>query len=81
LPAASWSGRSWVEVAFRVAAAIGILIVEVLNTALKQAAERVSLNLHPLAKRAKDMASAAVLLAVMRCAGVWCAALWMHWQP
>jgi diacylglycerol kinase (ATP) len=36
----------------------------------------VSLELHDLSKHAKDMASAAVMLSVLLCGGVWFAALW-----
>lgn len=42
----------------------GILVVELLNTALEAVVDLASPGLHPLAKRAKDVASAAVFVAL-----------------
>ena len=53
-----------------------VLIVELLNSGIEAAIDRVSYELHDLSKRAKDLASAAVLLSLLLCAGVWTAALW-----
>ncbi|MCW7541497.1 diacylglycerol kinase [Aquabacterium sp. A7-Y] len=76
LPLAFWLGRSWVEVALLAGSVMLVLIVELLNSAVEAAIDRVSLELHELSKRAKDMGSAAVLLAVLLCSGVWLGALW-----
>ena len=48
-----------------------VLIVELVNSAVESAVDRVSLDIHPLAKRAKDIASAAVLLALINVPVVW----------
>jgi len=48
-----------------------VLIVELLNSALEAAVDHTSLERHPLAKRAKDVASAAVLLSIMNALAVW----------
>ena len=48
-----------------------VLIVELLNSAVEAVVDRVSVELHPLAKRAKDIASAAVFLSLLMCAGLW----------
>ncbi len=48
-----------------------ILIIELLNSALEATLDRVSLEQHPLTKRAKDFGSAAVLLALCWCTLVW----------
>ncbi|MNC87784.1 Diacylglycerol kinase [compost metagenome] len=48
-----------------------VLIVELVNSAVESAVDRVSLEIHPLAKRAKDVASAAVLLALINVPVVW----------
>jgi diacylglycerol kinase (ATP) len=53
-----------------------LLIVELLNSSIEAVVDRVSYELHPLSKRAKDIASAAVFLAVSLCALIWLAALW-----
>jgi diacylglycerol kinase (ATP) len=76
LPLSFWVGRSWVEVVLLIAAVMQLLIVELLNSAIEAAIDRVSFELHDLSKRAKDLASAAVLLSLLLCAGVWLVALW-----
>ncbi len=48
-----------------------VLIVELLNSAVEATVDRISLELHPLAKRAKDMGSAAVFLSLANLALVW----------
>jgi diacylglycerol kinase (ATP) len=48
-----------------------VLIVEVLNSALEALVDLASPQFHELAKRAKDMGSAAVFLSLWLCAGVW----------
>ena len=57
--------------ALMIASVLLVLIVELLNSALETAVDRVSLEIHPLAKRAKDMASAAILLSLINWAAVW----------
>ena len=78
LPAAFWVGHSWVEVALLVGSVLLVLIVELLNSGIEAAIDRVSFEWHDLSKRAKDLASAAVFLSLMLCAGIWLAALWQH---
>lgn len=79
LPAALWLGTTWVERALLIGTVVLVLTVEMLNSALEAAVDRVSLDLHPLAGRAKDMGSAAVLLALLLCGGTWAAAIWARW--
>jgi diacylglycerol kinase (ATP) len=57
--------------AMMTASVLLVLIVELLNSAIESAIDRVSLEIHPLAKRAKDIASAAVLLALLNVPLVW----------
>ena len=76
LPAAFWLGRGWVEISLLVASVVLVLIVELLNTGLESAIDRVGPEWHELSKRAKDMGSAAVLLTLLLCIGVWSAAVW-----
>jgi diacylglycerol kinase (ATP) len=54
------------------------LIVELLNSGIEATIDRVSLELHDLSKRAKDLASAAVFLSLLTCGGIWLAAVWQH---
>lgn len=76
LPLAFWVGRSWVEVAVLAGAVMLVLIVELLNSGIETAIDRVSLDLHHLSKRAKDLGSAAVFLSVLTCSCIWLAALY-----
>jgi diacylglycerol kinase (ATP) len=71
LPASLWLGRSAIEVAVLVATVLLVLIVELLNSAIEAVVDRVSFDWHDLSKRAKDIASAAVFLSLLLCAGVW----------
>ncbi|HPW30341.1 MAG TPA: diacylglycerol kinase [Rhodoferax sp.] len=75
LPAAFWLGKTWLEVAVLCASVVLVLIVELLNTAIETAIDRIGPEWHDLSKRAKDMGSAAVLLSLLLCAGIWAAAL------
>lgn len=78
LPAAFWIGRDWVEAALLLGSVVLVLIVELLNSGVEATVDRVSFELHDLSKRAKDLASAAVFLALLLCAGIWVAALWQR---
>ena len=62
-PLATWLGQSGVERALLVSSMLGVLIVEVLNSALEAVVDRWGPEHHELAGRAKDMGSAAVFLA------------------
>jgi diacylglycerol kinase (ATP) len=76
LPAAFWLGRTWVETALLAASVVLVMVVELLNTAVETAIDRIGPEWHDLSKRAKDMGSAAVLLSLLVCAGIWTAALY-----
>ncbi len=76
IPAAFWLGRTWVEVALLAASVILVMVVELLNTGIETAIDRIGPEWHDLSKRAKDMGSAAVLLSLLVWGGVWIAALW-----
>ena len=78
LPLAFWVGRSWLEVAVLLASVLQVLIVELLNSGIEAAIDRISLDIHDLSRRAKDLASAAVFLSLLLCAVVWGAALWQR---
>ena len=71
IPLALYLGKTGVERALMVAAVLGVLMVELLNSALEAAVDRISLEHHTLIKRAKDMGSAAVMLALVNAVVVW----------
>ncbi len=80
LPLSLWLGRSWIEVAVLAGTVVLVMIVELLNTAVEAAIDRIGPEWHDLSKRAKDMGSAAVLLSLLLCAGTWLAALWQRFM-
>jgi diacylglycerol kinase (ATP) len=71
LPTACLLPASGVGKALMVASVILVLIVELLNSAVEATVDRISLENHRLAKRAKDIGSAAVLIALINVACVW----------
>lgn len=75
LPASLWLGQGWVEVALLAGSVVGVLIVELLNSGIETAIDRFGGEWHPLSKRAKDLGSAAVLLALLLAGAIWAAAL------
>jgi diacylglycerol kinase (ATP) len=77
-PLAFWLGNDWVQVALLLGSLLVVLIVELLNSAIEAVVDRVSFEMHHLSKRAKDIASAAVMLALLLAAGIWAAAVWQH---
>lgn len=76
LPLAFWLGRTWVEVALLAGSLVMVMVVELLNSGIESAIDRIGPEWHDLSKRAKDMGSAAVLLSLLVCGGIWLAALW-----
>jgi len=69
-------GTNPVDRALLIGVLLIVLIVEVLNTAIEVAIDRQSFEINPLAKRAKDLGSAAVLLALLLAGGIWLAVIW-----
>ena len=53
------------------ACSLATLIIELFNSAIEAAVDHTSLERHPLAKRAKDMGSAAQLLGLLNLAAMW----------
>jgi diacylglycerol kinase (ATP) len=76
LPLAFWLGQTWVERVLLAGSVLLVMIVELLNTAVEAAIDRIGPQWHDLSKRAKDLGSAAVLLALLLCAVTWVLALW-----
>jgi diacylglycerol kinase (ATP) len=81
LPLAMWLGQTWVERALLAASVLLVLIVELLNSGIEASIDRVGLQWNALSKRAKDLGSAAVMLSLLLCIGVWGGALWQRWGP
>lgn len=78
VPAAFWVGRDALQVLLLIGVLAFVLIVELLNSALEAVADSVTLEHHPLIGRAKDLGSAAVLLALLFGAAVWLTCLYLR---
>ena len=76
VPLSFWLGQNWVETALLAGSVLMVMIVELLNTSVESAIDRIGPEWHDLSKRAKDMGSAAVLLSLLLCAGIWLSAIW-----
>ena len=71
---------SLVEQLILVASLILVLIVELINSAIEAVVDDHSLRYRPLAKRAKDIGSAAVLLSLLNAFICWAAILTANWN-
>ncbi len=79
IPAALALPVGGITKALMIGSVLLVLIVELLNSAIEAAVDRVSLENHRLAKRAKDIGSAAVLLALGNVLSVWSCVLIEHY--
>ncbi len=68
-------GSTPVERALLVLPVLTSLAIELVNSAIEAVVDRVSLEIHPLSKRAKDLGSAAQLVGLVSIAVVWLAVL------
>ena len=71
IPAAMLSPAGAIGKALMIASVLLVLIVELLNSAIEAAVDRISPENHELSKRAKDMGSAAVMLGLINLAVIW----------
>lgn len=80
VPTSFYLGRNWVEVVLLSGSILLLMIVELLNTGLETAIDRIGPEWHDLSKRAKDLGSAAVLICSLICALTWGSALYVWFQ-
>jgi len=71
IPASFFFAVSGAARALMIASVLLVLIVELLNSAVEVIVDRISTDPHPLAKRAKDIGSAAVFLSLINAAATW----------
>jgi diacylglycerol kinase (ATP) len=71
VPLGLWLGDDGIERALLVGTVLMLLVVELLNSAIEAVVDRISLENHELAKRAKDYGSAAVMIALATTGLVW----------
>lgn len=77
-PVALWLGRGPLEWLLLLGSLLGVLIVELLNTAVEATVDRIGDDHHALSGRAKDLGSAAVLLSLVLAGATWAAVAWAH---
>jgi diacylglycerol kinase (ATP) len=78
VPLAFYIGQTWVETALLIGSVLLVMVVELLNTGVESAIDRIGPEWHELSKRAKDMGSAAVLISLLLCLAIWIAAIWTN---
>lgn len=71
VPLALWLPVPWLGRGLMIASLLLVLVVELLNSAIEAVVDRVGLENHRLAKRAKDIGSAAVLVSLLLVLVVW----------
>jgi diacylglycerol kinase (ATP) len=71
IPLALWLPVGALGKALMIGSVLLVIIVELLNSAIEATVDRISLESHDLAKRAKDIGSAAVLVSLINAAVVW----------
>lgn len=79
LPVALWLGTTMIQRAVLIFSLLLILIVELINSAIETAIDRIGLEHHELSGRAKNMGSAAVMVSLAAAAVVWLSAIWERW--
>jgi len=70
-PFGYWLGKTSAEKCILIGSLLLVLIVELLNSAIENAVDRISEENHPLAGKAKDLGSAAVFVSLVNAAFVW----------
>ena len=69
-------GNGWLEKFLLIASIWVLMLIEVLNSAIESAIDRVGSEEHELSRRAKDLGSAAVLMGILLCLALWTAAIY-----
>lgn len=71
IPLALWLPASHIGKSLMIGSVLLVIIVELINSAIEATVDRISLEKHDLAKRAKDIGSAAVLVSLINVLIVW----------
>lgn len=71
IPLALWSPVDYFGKALMIGSVLLVIIVELVNSAIEATVDRISLENHDLAKRAKDIGSSAVLVSLVNVVAVW----------
>ncbi len=76
LPLSVWLAQTMTEWLLLITPLFVLVIVELLNSAVENTVDRISAQLHTLSGRAKDMASAAVMVSLIFLTVVWLSIAW-----
>ncbi|MFW2440453.1 MAG: diacylglycerol kinase [Arenicellales bacterium] len=71
VPVAFWFGEGSIEKALLISSLLLVLIIELINSAIESAIDRIGYEQHEISGRAKDIGSAAVFLALINAAVIW----------
>jgi diacylglycerol kinase (ATP) len=71
IPVAIYFGETAIHQALMIGSLLFIIIVELLNSSIEATVDRISVKHHKLAKRAKDIGSAAVFFSLINAAVIW----------
>jgi diacylglycerol kinase (ATP) len=80
IPASFFMPVGWAYRALMICSILAVLTVELLNSAVEAVVDYISLEKHPMAKKAKDMGSAAVFVSLLSCGVVWAVGVWICFQ-
>jgi len=72
IPLAIWLGSTGVDRALLISSLLLVLLTELLNTGIEIAVDRIGKERHELSGLAKDLGSAAVMIALLNAVFVWC---------
>ena len=70
-PVALYFGETAIHQALMISSLLFIIVVELLNSSIEATVDRISVKHHKLAKRAKDIGSAAVFFSLINAAIIW----------
>jgi diacylglycerol kinase (ATP) len=70
-PVAIYHGETAIDQALMISSLLLIIIIELLNSSVEAAVDRISVKHHKLAKRAKDIGSAAVFFSLINATVIW----------
>jgi diacylglycerol kinase (ATP) len=71
IPLALWVPASHIGKALMIGSVLLVIVIELVNSAIEATVDRISLDSHKLAKRAKDIGSAAVLVSLVNVLVIW----------
>lgn len=79
IPLALYWGTTAIEKVILISCWFLVLLMEVINSSIEAIVDRISLEIHPLSKKIKDMGAAAVLLSIVNAITVWGVILLSHY--